>query len=299
MKRAEHVIVEQRESARDEVEQRALLINEWNMNEYWRNRCHSEGDRHSREWRDRVVPRKASQLKAAITSIWRPNRSARVTAKTHTLEVYFKIDDLPSAPSAVMNWVPLIIASPYTNRSNTDIQMSSREMHLLLSVYIQSLVSRSVPTHPLQDPSPSLATTYVRYPSNLIIADIVRTDHPTVSDSPAARWANGARSPEAPTVPCDGISGIHDPRGKIQLNEPMGKLGLLLLNANRSSLRVSSEIPEKPLARILIRNANIIRACSIGNGRPTPAQWETIRRDCKSLSKEFNDHKATGCIELP
>ena len=48
-------------------------------------------------------------------------------------------------------------------------------------------------------------------------------------------------------------------------------------------------MPEYPLARILIRRANIIRARSIVNGSPTPAQCETINRDCKSLEK-INNH---------
>ncbi len=47
-------------------------------------------------------------------------------------------------------------------------------------------------------------------------------------------------------------------------------------------------MPEYPFARILIRNANIIRARSIVNGSPTPAQCETINRDCKSLYIENN-----------
>jgi len=57
-------------------------------------------------------------------------------------------------------------------------------------------------------------------------------------------------------------------------------------------------MPEYPLARILILNANIIRARSIVNGSPTPAQCETINRDCKSLcidntleNKEININK--------
>jgi hypothetical protein len=57
----------------------------------------------------------------------------------------------------------------------------------------------------------------------------------------------------------------------------------LLLNAVIIRCNVSSEMPEYPLARILIRNANIIRARSIVNGSPTPAQCETINRVCKSL----------------
>ncbi len=61
----------------------------------------------------------------------------------------------------------------------------------------------------------------------------------------------------------------------------------LLLNIAIIFCKVSSEIPEYPLARILIRNANIIRARSIVNGSPTPAQCETIKRVCKSLNILF------------
>jgi hypothetical protein len=42
----------------------------------------------------------------------------------------------------------------------------------------------------------------------------------------------------------------------------------------------------------LIRKANIIRARSIVNGSPTPAQCETINRDCKSLWIRINIIKA-------
>ncbi len=62
----------------------------------------------------------------------------------------------------------------------------------------------------------------------------------------------------------------------------------LLLNAAIIRRNVSSEMPEYPLARILIRNANIIRARSIVNGSPTPAQCETINRDCRSLYIQNN-----------
>lgn len=60
----------------------------------------------------------------------------------------------------------------------------------------------------------------------------------------------------------------------------------LLLNAATIFCRVSSEIPEKPLARILIRKAKSIRARSIDNGSPTPAQCETIKRVCNSLEEK-------------
>jgi len=39
------------------------------------------------------------------------------------------------------------------------------------------------------------------------------------------------------------------------------------------------------LARIFIRKANIIRARSIFNRSPTPAQCETIKRVCRSLKE--------------
>ncbi len=57
-------------------------------------------------------------------------------------------------------------------------------------------------------------------------------------------------------------------------------------------------MPEYPLARILIRNANIIRARSIVNGSPTPAQCETINRDCKSLYIHNNMIKKSRISKL-
>ncbi len=57
-------------------------------------------------------------------------------------------------------------------------------------------------------------------------------------------------------------------------------------------------MPEYPLARILIRNANIIRARSIVNGSPTPAQCETINRDCRSLYIQNNMVKKSRISKL-
>ena len=67
----------------------------------------------------RIVPRKASVLIAAITSAWRVNRSARSTPSWYEKSIWLiycfvQERTLPSAPSAVINCVPLIIVKPYT-----------------------------------------------------------------------------------------------------------------------------------------------------------------------------------------
>ena len=93
-----------------------------------------------------------------------------------------------------------------------DMYATSRKKSLLLLVYNQSDLIHSALKHPLHDPNLSLVTTCVPHPSNLIMSDSSIDDYLLHSDSPAARWANGARSPEAPTVPCEGISGTHDSR---------------------------------------------------------------------------------------
>ena len=55
---------------------------------------------------------------------------------------------------------------------------------------------------------------------------------------PSARCASGARSPDAPTLPCSGTSGRQS-----------------ALNASTSARSVSSDMPEKPLASVCTQRA--------------------------------------------
>ncbi len=81
--------------------------------------------------------------------------------------------------------------------------------------------------------------------------------------SGSAMWASGARSPDAPTEPCDGIHGT------------MPALNIAII-ASTSPVRT----PEHPRAIAWIRSANARRLTSTGSGSPTPVACESRRLRC-------------------
>jgi hypothetical protein len=70
------------------------------------------------------------------------------------------------------------------------------------------------------------------------------------------KWAKGARSPEAPTDPWEGTTGI-----------------ALFSICHRILSSVFSDIPEKPLARECTLRISMSLAVSRGMGSPTPTLW--------------------------
>ena len=87
--------------------------------------------------------------------------------------------------------------------------------------------------------------------------------------NPSARWARGARSPEAPTVPCSGTHGMQSE-----------------LKASKSWCMAFGEIPEWPLASTLILKANNLRTRSMVKGRPTPDEWLRIKFLCNCSNSD-------------
>ena len=78
--------------------------------------------------------------------------------------------------------------------------------------------------------------------------------------SGSARCASGARSPDAPTLPCSGTTGW-------------------MPSARNSQIRSTSSgrQPEWPSASVFARSRSIARTTSRGNGRPTPAACDASR----------------------
>jgi hypothetical protein len=92
---------------------------------------------------------------------------------------------------------------------------------------------------------------------------------PSNSASPSpistmAMWASGARSPDAPTLPCEGTTGV-TPR--------------LISSQMRSA--TSGRMPESPLASTLARISIMARTTSRASGSPTPAECERITLRCR------------------
>src|SRR3954471_3064983 len=83
--------------------------------------------------------------------------------------------------------------------------------------------------------------------------------------STAAKWAKGARSPLAPTLPCDGITGC-TPRSSIL----------------QSVSTINGRTPECPLAMEFARSSIMARVSASLSGSPTPTQCERIRFNCSS-----------------
>ncbi len=79
----------------------------------------------------------------------------------------------------------------------------------------------------------------------------------------AAMCASGARSPDAPTEPCPGITGVR-PR----------------ISRASSRAMVCGCTPEAPWARLASFRASISRTIAIGVDSPTPAEWESTMFRC-------------------
>ena len=77
-------------------------------------------------------------------------------------------------------------------------------------------------------------------------------------------WASGARSPEAPTEPCDGTTGV----------TPCASI------ASSSSIS-DQRTPEAPRPRLRSFSAIISRVTAVGQGSPTPQQCDRIRLRCR------------------
>lgn len=104
---------------------------------------------------------------------------------------------------------------------------------------------------------------------------------------PSAKWASGARSPLAPTVPCSGTHERHEAEESrffykdfLQIIFPLNKP----LKASMSCFRVGSDIPEYPFARTFIRSASNIRVFCGLSALPTPAAWDLIKFSWSSLN---------------
>ena len=69
----------------------------------------------------------------------------------------------------------------------------------------------------------------------------------------SARWAKGARSPEAPTEPCAGTTGSRSRRSR-----------------SRRRATISTRTPEWPCARVRARSSSIARTSGSGSGGPHP-----------------------------
>ena len=89
---------------------------------------------------------------------------------------------------------------------------------------------------------------------------------PPSSPSPiiaSAKWASGARSPDAPTLPCEGT------RGWTRL------FSIATMSSGRAG-----RTPLVPRTSTLARNSIIARTASSDRGSPTPDAWLRIRLSC-------------------
>ena len=114
---------------------------------------------------------------------------------------------------------------------------------------------------PLISATPSLAANKAGDNPAPASASRLGTGAPVTVTSPSpinarARCARGARSPLAPTEPCDGMIGCR-PR----------------LSMSTSRVRVWGRMPEYPSASACARKSIIARTTSSGRGSPTPALW--------------------------
>src|SRR3989441_1856504 len=133
-------------------------------------------------------------------------------------------------PIAVMTWVPLMSATPSFGSSSTRFR-----------------------------PAAFRASPPAR-----------RTPFATVSPSPmstSAACARGARSPEAPTLPCIGIAGW---------------TRRLSMSQRRSM--TSARTPDRPAASVFARRSRTARTDSSGRSGPTPTAWLRTRLRCRARS---------------
>ena len=97
-----------------------------------------------------------------------------------------------------------------------------------------------------------------------------RSPSTSISPSPASAsvmCASGARSPDAPTEPCDGMYGTRP-----------------ALCAAISVSTTASRTPEWPRARLAALSASISRTTGGCSGSPTPTECERIRFICSVAS---------------
>ena len=90
----------------------------------------------------------------------------------------------------------------------------------------------------------------------------------------AAMWANGARSPDAPTEPCVGTTGNRS-----------------CDNIAARNCTVSSRAPEAPCPRLASFNASMSRTSGAGMGSPTPAA-------CDNTMLRWSVARSAGSIRM-
>ena len=169
---------------------------------------------------------RASWYGAAKATSVPSSASTDIAAATEAVRASRSASAAIRAPSALISWVPLSSARPSLGSSVRGSRPASR-----------SAVADG-------DPRPSTSTS--PRPIN-----------------GSARCASGARSPDAPTLPCSGTTGW-------------------IPRARSSQIRSTSNgrQPECPSASVFARSTSIARTTSRGNGRPTPAAWEAMRLAC-------------------
>ncbi len=97
----------------------------------------------------------------------------------------------------------------------------------------------------------------------------------------AAMWASGARSPDAPTDPCTGTTGV-TPRASIVCKRAT----------------VSRCTPEAPWARLPSFRAIISRTIGVGVASPTPAACESTMLRC-SLARSASAMRTLASLPKP
>ena len=132
----------------------------------------------------------------------------------------------------------------------------------------------SAPMHcvPLISARPSLAPSSIGWSSAASRASAPERTMPRYSALPSpmstsARWLKGDRSPEAPTEPCEGITGCTP-----------------WLSMSTISWTTSGRMPEKPLTSALTRRSIMARETADESGLPTPAAWLMTRFRCSSAT---------------
>ena len=138
----------------------------------------------------------------------------------------------PASASAVETWVPLSSARPSLGPSTKGAKPARR---------IASAPGITVPSGVEASPSPI---------------------------STQARWASGARSPDAPTEPLAGMRGSRP-----------------ALASASSASTISGRTPEWPRARLTALVASTSRTTAAGSGWPVPTLCDSTRLRCSSASR--------------
>ena len=153
--------------------------------------------------------------------------SVESDAVTIELAAFRHAENSPTSAQAVENCVPLISAKPSFGPNTTGVK--------------PALARASAPG--------MVAPSYTASPAPIMTAAI---------------WASGARSPDAPTDPCDGITGT----------TPFSSI---------PSIRsiISQRTPDAPRPSDSSFNAIINRVVGTSSASPTPQQWLRIRLRCR------------------